>query len=560
MFATRAAGNQPDLSPAGTVLSAHVLQVAAVVATVAAGTMVASQRVARSSGFLLIVAGFALCAALVPPTALSSSAAFTAVLLAGRLALPTVLAATLAYPFTERNRAGAAGAVGMIIGAVVLLSVLPTTFFDPRASGCNTCPPNLATITNAESLRRTVLHIGDWAEFGWSLLAIAWLLYRSARAPQPLRRVAAFPLAAVATLALAAALLARHDAVAVSGIPDTTTRSMWIVALAALTVAATAVLTEAALTQRRARGLSHTLIAEPPEAPRLGAAMQVATRLPMDVVFARADGQRIGTDGRPHAHAGLDGHRVVVLQREGDVFAECRFPAALRGLAHRAVSATRVAALALEHAAASARLRAELLDMQASRLRIVERADEHRHLLERNLHDGAQQALLVAAMTLQSTDPASLSPDQQRRMAELAGDLRAGLAELREIARGIFPPGLAVSGLPTALRGLAQSSPGVEILADDDARGPRAVEATAFRLAAAAAAETSAGAAQRAQVRTSRAGDTLLVEVAVAPTSDGVRMRLRARAEDRVAALGGTFDVRESEEALVVSAVIPCGS
>ena len=58
--------------------------------------------------------------------------------------------------------------------------------------------------------------------------------------------------------------------------------------------------------------------------------------------------------------------------------------------------------LALENARLHAEMRAQLLKVQESRVRIVAAADEERRRIERDLHDGAQQRLVALALQLRS--------------------------------------------------------------------------------------------------------------------------------------------------------------
>ncbi|MEV0829478.1 sensor histidine kinase [Nonomuraea rubra] len=103
--------------------------------------------------------------------------------------------------------------------------------------------------------------------------------------------------------------------------------------------------------------------------------------------------------------------------------------------------------------------RAEAL--QESRARLVAAADRERREIERNLHDGAQQRLVAAAVQsrvaqrLMDTDPAQAVPV----LAQLSSDLREAQAELRDLAHGIYPPQLAESGLEAALRAATRHSP-----------------------------------------------------------------------------------------------------
>lgn len=59
---------------------------------------------------------------------------------------------------------------------------------------------------------------------------------------------------------------------------------------------------------------------------------------------------------------------------------------------------TAAARLSLENVAPRAELLAQLAEVRASRARIVTAAEAERRRVERNLHDGAQQHLLLAAL------------------------------------------------------------------------------------------------------------------------------------------------------------------
>jgi PAS domain S-box-containing protein len=102
---------------------------------------------------------------------------------------------------------------------------------------------------------------------------------------------------------------------------------------------------------------------------------------------------------------------------------------------------------------------AQLAEVRASRARIVAAADRARREIERNLHDGAQQRFVAAALQLQlwlAGQAQGTSTDEAR--AELGGvlaELRTGLAELRDLAQGLHPTLLSDRGLEQALTSLA---------------------------------------------------------------------------------------------------------
>jgi signal transduction histidine kinase len=193
-----------------------------------------------------------------------------------------------------------------------------------------------------------------------------------------------------------------------------------------------------------------------------------------------------------------------------------------------------------------ARLDAEL---RASRLRIVAAGDTERRRLERNLHDGAQARLVALALQLgHARRVADRDPDQVPELLDGAlGELRASLAELRELAHGIHPVVLSEKGLDAALYALASRAP-VPVTLDghNGARLPEAVEVAAYYAVSEALANVAKYAqATRADVAVRHENGTLVVDV----TDDGIGGADTAKGSglrglaDRVAALDGTLSV-----------------
>jgi signal transduction histidine kinase len=78
-------------------------------------------------------------------------------------------------------------------------------------------------------------------------------------------------------------------------------------------------------------------------------------------------------------------------------------------------------------------------EIHASRARILEAADEARRRLERDLHDGAQQRLVLAAIRLKEAQAEASGTLARRLVADAFELLQQGLTELRDLARGIHP-------------------------------------------------------------------------------------------------------------------------
>ena len=198
----------------------------------------------------------------------------------------------------------------------------------------------------------------------------------------------------------------------------------------------------------------------------------------------------------------------------------------------------------LATAIANAETRAEL---EASRARIVATADATRRRIERDLHDGAQQQLVSLALELRAAQAAA-PPELGRHRAKLAHvveGLTGVLDELREIALGIHPAGLAEGGLQPAVKMLARRSPiPVELEFRAPGRLPEPVEVAGYYVIAEALTNAAKHArASVVRVAVERSDRTLYV--AVHDDGLGGADPLRGSGllglKDRAGALGGTM-------------------
>jgi signal transduction histidine kinase len=188
-------------------------------------------------------------------------------------------------------------------------------------------------------------------------------------------------------------------------------------------------------------------------------------------------------------------------------------------------------------------------ELRASRERIVRAQDEERRRVERNLHDGAQQRLVALSLLIGRARAAADGFDAVSGpfLANAEGELRAALAELRELAHGIHPTILVTGGLEPALRSLADRSHiPVELHVLLPGRPPEPAEAAAYYVASEALANVAKHArATRARVSVSRAEARLVVEVSddgvggAGATAGGGLQGL----EDRTAAIGGRLSI-----------------
>ena len=209
------------------------------------------------------------------------------------------------------------------------------------------------------------------------------------------------------------------------------------------------------------------------------------------------------------------------------------------------------AGLVLRNAALAAELRATIEDLRASRRRLVQAQDAERQKIERNLHDGAQQQLIALTIHLALLEESADDPAAVRELAPAVKDgVRAALDDLRDLARGIYPPLLADQGLIPALQAQARKAclP-VEIDADGIGRYPQDTEAAVYFCTLEALQNiTKYASASRATVGLSCSAGSLRFTVTdngtgfdTATTRPGTGLQGMA---DRLAALGGALQVR----------------
>jgi signal transduction histidine kinase len=103
--------------------------------------------------------------------------------------------------------------------------------------------------------------------------------------------------------------------------------------------------------------------------------------------------------------------------------------------------------------------------------------------LERNIHDGAQQQLVALSVKLRLVDGMLERDTAKARevLAQLQTDANETLEDLRDLARGIYPPLLADKGLAAALEAQARKAAvRVSVEADGIDRYPQDVESAVY--------------------------------------------------------------------------------
>jgi signal transduction histidine kinase len=190
-------------------------------------------------------------------------------------------------------------------------------------------------------------------------------------------------------------------------------------------------------------------------------------------------------------------------------------------------------------------------ELRASRQRIVAAQDQERRRLERDIHDGAQQQLVALAVRLNLAHgmAAKQAPQVAELLSALKGETQETLENLRDLARGIYPPLLADKGLAAALESQARKAP-VPVVVEPNGVGryPQEAEAAAYFCVLEALQNVSKYAqASRATVHLSQENGDLIFRVTddgkgfdPATTRQGSGLQNMA---DRLEALGGRVNV-----------------
>lgn len=225
-------------------------------------------------------------------------------------------------------------------------------------------------------------------------------------------------------------------------------------------------------------------------------------------------------------------------------------------------AAGRVVSLALERERLHTELVASGEELRRSRLRIVEQADLERRQLARDLHDGVQGRLVLAA--LHAGQLANGDADQAAAV-RLRNEIDAAITELRQLVQGVLPAMLVDRGLFVAAEELVDRMPiDVRLTTEpsDDELPWQVASAAYFVIAEALANVVKHSGATAADVVVARRNGTLHLSV----SDDGAGGASTAGSgiqgiADRVGALGGRLQVlSEPGGGTRVEAELPCES
>jgi signal transduction histidine kinase len=471
----------------------------------------------------------------------------------------------LSFPSGRLERRLDRGLVWAVVALTVGLTLVAMLYGNKTGLRCSTCPDNLLRVFDNNTRAQRLLDLQRVLGGVLILTTIGVLGSRWLHASAPQRRaVSPVLVAGCATLAALIGTIV-DDLVGdpLGALPAT----VFFYMSATVPVSVLVVFLQRRLARGGVAGLVVQL-GEPSAFADLREALARALGDPsLELAFwFPAEARYVGGDGRTVELPEADSGRLSTLvEREGQPIAVLLHDPVLEHNAELVRSVCAAAGLALENERLQAELRARLVELQASRARLVEATDAERRRIERDLHDGTQQRLVSIAMSLGLLE--AKLPAQAAVVQPLVRETRESLAlalqELRELSHGIHPPLLAEQGLAAALDELCRRAALPTRL--DTAfheRLPDRVESAAYFCASEAltnAAKHSHGTDVR--VVASCDGQTLTVEV----TDDGIGgatasggSGLRGLA-DRVEALGGRLTLSSPPgRGTMVRAEIPC--
>jgi len=554
-------GENPDRAPF-TVFELSLF-IAVGLAFVLAGVTAWQTRPNRNPGLLLVIAGLLWLASGIRRS--SDPFLFTAGVTLTLMYQPPLLQLALCFPSGVLRSRAERRAVVFFFAAWLVIAVASWAFFDPRlhiTAGQSTSR-NLLLLWDSPELTNTIGDAARVVQVGVGLGIVVVLVSRW-RSGSPAYRASFLPLWLAVIIKTASTVWATLAVVQLTG-SLSNEALLW-------QYPATAIVPLAVLLglwrYRFARGALSDLMVEIGMAPvsdRLIRALRRSVRDPTLSLWrwSPALAGFVDDDGVPRSvPEDGSGRAAMVLERNGSPVGALVFDEALRDQPQLLAAVRSATSLALDNQNMEQQLRDQLIEVRRSRERIVTAGDARRRELERDLHDGAQQRLVAVSMDLARARRAANQAEMKELVEQASDELAVALAELRELARGVYPPSLRERGLGGSLTALAErSSLPVELDIELPQRPPPQVELAAYFICA----EAVTNAAKHARATNLRIGvkgtDTALslqvTDDGIGGASAGADGGLLGLA-DRAAALGGSFAVTSPDgQGTTVAATLP---
>lgn len=544
----------PVFSIAGSSVIGMIALLVPGISLMLAGLLFWTRRAGNIIGPLLLAASAAWFVGEWDNPQINSSLLFTlGLVLAG--AAPACLAwAILCFPRGRLDSPLARGmvAAGLVTG-VLLLGVGPTLWFDPATNGCADCPSNLLLVADHPSLAAGLQRIAIAAACGWAVAAVMLIGWQCIRATPAQRRIVGpISVAGGAYLGLVAASYAVSIGRGFLG-SGSVDELLWLAEAAAIIAVSAAVIWDR-IRVARVRASLVDLVLD------LGKSLQPGEDLHQSlshllgdpgllVVYPLDDGRYADADGRLVTIPPADGRAITPLVRDDRTVALLVSRPGLLGSAELIEEVASAACLVLDHERLRAQVKTRTADLIASRARIVEAGDAERQRLERNLHDGAQQRLIVLLLIVRRarTRLDGIDPPLCSQLDDIDVELGLALEGLRQVAHGIYPAILADEGLAAALDSLAAEA---SLLVDTapEGRFPSPVENAAYLVVAEFVRHGTT------TVTATRGPHSLVLDVG-GQLPSGALLEL----EDRLVTVNASIRAEGGPSGVQLRATIPCG-
>jgi signal transduction histidine kinase len=174
-------------------------------------------------------------------------------------------------------------------------------------------------------------------------------------------------------------------------------------------------------------------------------------------------GRWLDSEGRvtSRSAAAEDGRALTLIHDDGEPIALLAHDPLLRDDQELVAALSALVLGSLHHRRVTSRLASSLEQLEESRKRIARAADLERARIERDLHDGAQQRLVMMRIKLSLAEELT-QEDPAAGAAVVHGggtEVELALEELRALAHGVYPSVLSDRGLEDALRSIVAESP-----------------------------------------------------------------------------------------------------
>ena len=530
---------------------------------VAAGFYASIRRPSSRTGLLMIAVGLAWLAS----SAVGSvhSVVHTVGLFSGMLWAALLIHMTLSFPSGYLGTRANRRLVIAGYGVTTVLQVPPLLFSAHMSLTCEDCPRHLAVIDDNPSVADALFALQLIAALGVVMLGCHAVASRWRQATPPERRALApvlWAAGATGVVSIAAVVTQMSGHVRLSADIDWAYLSL----LASIPLAFLIGLLRSRL--RRADAVAafveRLARAPAPDAVRHGLAEALGDPSLAVVYWLPDEECWVDAAARPVELPDVGSSRAMeVIELNGSRVAAIVHDASLSDEPELVRTAGAAARLGLERERLEAALRAHILELSASRTRIIEAGDAERRRVERDLHDGAQQRLVSLLLTLRlARRNRQADPDATDALLDqVERDLTDALGDLRDLAQGILPPALTDRGLGAAVQELARRCP-ITVSIDEmpDRRLPDSVETAAYFVIAEALTNAVKHAhTDHARIRASVHDGCAVVQVADSGIggADDNGSGVRGLA-DRVGALHGRLEVRsEPGQGTTLRAVIP---